>query len=142
MSELDTPLSNVEAIIQNGLGASNSVVPMSRVENLLAELITAIGSSGGSGFVATITVDDTTYSCDKTYSEIVEASTKGPVICLFEDNGQTKVFHLSTILDSYVVFDRLTTYYDFGLETISFTHSYFEVTSDAIYYFSETKLIN
>lgn len=38
MAEFDTPLSNVEAILQNALGAENEVVPQSRVEELLDRL--------------------------------------------------------------------------------------------------------
>ena len=38
MAEFDTPLSNVEALLQNALGAENEVVPQSRVEELLDKL--------------------------------------------------------------------------------------------------------
>lgn len=37
-TDFDTPLSNVEAILQNALGAENDVVPQSRVEELLDKL--------------------------------------------------------------------------------------------------------
>lgn len=42
MAEFDTPLSNVEAILQNALGAENEVVPQSRVEELLDRLDKAL----------------------------------------------------------------------------------------------------
>lgn len=38
LTVFDTPLSNVEAILQNALGAENEVVPQSRVEELLDRL--------------------------------------------------------------------------------------------------------
>ena len=38
LTDFDTPLSNVEAILQNALGAENEVVPQSRVEELLDRL--------------------------------------------------------------------------------------------------------
>ena len=38
LTDFDTPLSNVEAILQNDLGAENEVVPQSRVEELLDRL--------------------------------------------------------------------------------------------------------
>ena len=38
LTDFDTPLSNVEAILQNALGAENEVVPQSRVEVLLDRL--------------------------------------------------------------------------------------------------------
>ena len=38
LTDFDTPLSNVEAILQNALGAENEVVPQSRVEELLDKL--------------------------------------------------------------------------------------------------------
>lgn len=38
LTDFDTPLSNVEAILQNALGAENDVVPQSRVEELLDKL--------------------------------------------------------------------------------------------------------
>lgn len=38
MAEFDTPFSNVEALLQNTLGAENDVVPQSRVEELLDKL--------------------------------------------------------------------------------------------------------
>ena len=38
MPTFDQPLSNVEAILQNALGAENEVVPQSRVEELLDRL--------------------------------------------------------------------------------------------------------
>jgi hypothetical protein len=38
MAEFDTPLSNVEALLQNTLGAENEVAPQSRVEELLDKL--------------------------------------------------------------------------------------------------------
>lgn len=42
MPAFDTPLSNVEAILQNALGAENEVVPQSRVEELLDRLDKAL----------------------------------------------------------------------------------------------------
>lgn len=42
MADFDTPLSNVEAILQNALGAENEVVPQSRVEELLDRLDKAL----------------------------------------------------------------------------------------------------
>lgn len=42
MLTFDTPLSNVEAILQNALGAENEVVPQSRVEELLDRLDKAL----------------------------------------------------------------------------------------------------
>ena len=42
MPIFDTPLSNVEAILQNALGAENEVVPQSRVEELLDRLDKAL----------------------------------------------------------------------------------------------------
>ena len=42
MPTFDTPLSNVEAILQNALGAENEVVPQSRVEELLDRLDKAL----------------------------------------------------------------------------------------------------
>lgn len=42
LTEFDTPLSNVEAILQNALGAENEVVPQSRVEVLLDKLDKAL----------------------------------------------------------------------------------------------------
>jgi hypothetical protein len=42
LTEFDTPLSNVEAILQNALGAENEVVPQSRVEELLDRLDKAL----------------------------------------------------------------------------------------------------
>ena len=41
-TDFDTPLSNVEAILQNALGAENEVVPQSRVEELLDRLDKAL----------------------------------------------------------------------------------------------------
>lgn len=38
LTDFDAPLSNVEAILQNALGAENEVVPQSRVEELLDRL--------------------------------------------------------------------------------------------------------
>ena len=42
LTDFDTPLSNVEAILQNALGAENEVVPQSRVEELLDRLDKAL----------------------------------------------------------------------------------------------------
>ena len=42
LTDFDTPLSNVEAILQNALGADNEVVPQSRVEVLLDRLDKAL----------------------------------------------------------------------------------------------------
>lgn len=42
LTNFDTPLSNVEAILQNALGAENEVVPQSRVEVLLDRLDKAL----------------------------------------------------------------------------------------------------
>lgn len=42
LTDFDTPLSNVEAILQNALGAENKVVPQSRVEVLLDKLDKAL----------------------------------------------------------------------------------------------------
>ena len=42
MPAFDPPLSNVEAILQNALGAENEVVPQSRVEELLDRLDKAL----------------------------------------------------------------------------------------------------
>ena len=42
LTDFDTPLSNVEAILQNALGAENEVVPQSRVEDLLERLDKAL----------------------------------------------------------------------------------------------------
>ena len=42
LTDFDTPLSNVEAILQNALGAENEVVPQSRVEVLLDRLDKAL----------------------------------------------------------------------------------------------------
>ena len=42
MPAFDTPLSNVEAILQNALGAENEVIPQSRVEELLDRLDKAL----------------------------------------------------------------------------------------------------
>ena len=42
LTNFDTPLSNVEAILQNALGAENEVVPQSRVEVLLDKLDKAL----------------------------------------------------------------------------------------------------
>ena len=42
LTSFDTPLSNVEAILQNALGAENEVVPQSRVEELLDRLDKAL----------------------------------------------------------------------------------------------------
>ena len=42
LTDFDTPLSNVEAILQNALGAENDVVPQSRVEVLLDRLDKAL----------------------------------------------------------------------------------------------------
>lgn len=42
MPTFDPPLSNVEAILQNALGAENEVVPQSRVEDLLDRLDKAL----------------------------------------------------------------------------------------------------
>ena len=42
MPIFDTPLSSVEAILQNALGAENEVVPQSRVEELLDRLDKAL----------------------------------------------------------------------------------------------------
>ena len=42
MPAFDSPLSNVEAILQNALGAENEVVPQSRVEELLDRLDKAL----------------------------------------------------------------------------------------------------
>ena len=42
LADFDTPLSNVEAILQNALGAENEVVPQSRVEELLDRLDKAL----------------------------------------------------------------------------------------------------
>ena len=141
MSELETPLSNVEAIIQNGLGASNTVVPMSRVENLLAELITAVGSSGSS-FMATFTVDNTTYSCDKTLSEIKAAAATGPVIGIFESNSGVRIFYLAHLFEEYVEFDHITYSYDSGLDTITISFERFEVSASATYYDQHTYALN
>ena len=42
LTDFDTPLSNVEAILQNALGAENEVVPQSIVEELLDRLDKAL----------------------------------------------------------------------------------------------------
>ena len=42
LTDFDTPLSNVEAILQNALGAENEVIPQSRVEVLLDRLDKAL----------------------------------------------------------------------------------------------------
>lgn len=42
LTDFDAPLSNVEAILQNTLGAENEVVPQSRVEELLDRLDKAL----------------------------------------------------------------------------------------------------
>lgn len=42
LTDFDAPLSNVEAILQNALGAENEVVPQSRVEELLDRLDKAL----------------------------------------------------------------------------------------------------
>lgn len=42
LTDFDTPLSNVEAILQNALGAENEVDPQSRVEVLLDRLDKAL----------------------------------------------------------------------------------------------------
>lgn len=42
LTDFVTPLSNVEAILQNALGAENEVVPQSRVEELLDRLDKAL----------------------------------------------------------------------------------------------------
>ena len=48
-NNFDAPLSRVEALLQNTLGAENEVVPQSRVEELLERLDDELENGGGGG---------------------------------------------------------------------------------------------
>lgn len=105
MSDFEAPQSRNEAILQNMLGATNTLQPpQSRIEALLTQLLNSGGGGGGALIVEVVPGEGAgEILMDKTAQEIYDAMTSGtPVYCKYADGTPTTSYESTTRLDPVV----------------------------------------